>query len=161
MSNMSEPELRSSAEVTRELESLLNRQLDLYRKLRGLADRQRQLVTQDDPQPLLALLGERQELVDELAGLSEVLLPAQRAWRRCADQVEPAVRTRIEQLLQRISGTLQSVLDSDAEDTRRLASRRQRAHQEVEQIHEGQRALTAYQALAPSTSRFAATDHSA
>src|SRR5262249_16506136 len=64
----------------RELIRLLERQRDVFQHLRSLADRQRALVEQDDPQPLLVLLSERQRLVEDLNRCNSLLAPYRRNW---------------------------------------------------------------------------------
>ncbi len=59
---------------------LLERQCELYRKLKALSERQRGMIASDRPDMLIETLQERQAHVTELTRLNQRLLPFRRDW---------------------------------------------------------------------------------
>lgn len=123
---------------------LLEQQRGLYGRLRHLADRQRTLVVQDDPQPLLALLTERQQLVDGLVGLNEQLAPYRSEWTRVYGGLDEPARKHVAELLEEANTALGSILKSDSHDTAALTARRQGMVHQLATVDAGSRASAAY-----------------
>jgi hypothetical protein len=138
--------MSTSAEsaLAAQLIPLLTRQLELYRTLQQLAERQRALVTREDTQPLLALLAERRQIVDALTRMSRELAPVQAQWRQNREKVAAKEQAHIESLLGESSSILQTVLEHDAEDARQLAARKTTTAGQLERIGTGRNALAAY-----------------
>ena len=113
----------SGADVPRLLE-VLERQRMLYRRLRALTERQRGLVAQDDPQPLLALLADRQKLVDELLAVNETLAMYRQEWTEIYGRLDDASRRRVAEMLEGVNTTLGAILHSDSQDSAMLSARR-------------------------------------
>ncbi len=123
---------------------LLRSQLALARRLQDLSRRQRTLVTRQDAAPLLALLAERQELMNEMGAAARRLAPVQEYWRE-RPQIFPAdIRPEAEQLFDQVAETFQGVLRTDAEDSRILAARKVRTKEELQANQVGRQACTAY-----------------
>jgi hypothetical protein len=123
---------------------LLEEQRGLYGRLRLLADRQRTLIVQDDSRPLLALLAERQRLVDGLVSLNERLAPYRSEWTAVYGGLEETVRRRVAELLEEANAALGSILQSDSRDTAALTARRQGMVQQLATVDAGTRASAAY-----------------
>lgn len=131
---------------------LLEEQRGLYGRLRLLAERQRGLVVQDDPQPLLALLTERQRLVDGLVGLNGRLAPYRSEWTTVYGGLDEPKRRQVAELLEEANAALGSILQSDSHDTAALTARRQGMVQQLATVDAGARAGAAY-ATAGATAR--------
>ncbi|MCZ7632600.1 MAG: flagellar protein FlgN [Phycisphaerales bacterium] len=58
----------------------LDRQLALFRRLDSLSRSQREAVGAGDTDRLLGVLGERQEVIEQLERLGEQLRPIRRGW---------------------------------------------------------------------------------
>ena len=125
---------------------LLEEQRGLYGRLRLLAERQRGLVVQDDPQPLLALLTERQRLVDGLVGVNARLAPYRSEWTTVYGGLDEPRRRQVAELLEEANAALGSILQSDKHDTAALTARRQGMVQQLATVDAGARAGAAYAA---------------
>lgn len=110
-----------------ELVKLLTEQRNQYRRLRGLTQRQRTLVLDEDSPALLSLLNERQRVVEDLTALGARLSPYRREWTRVYDGLDPAMRGQVKELLEESNALLASVMTADRQDTEMLGARRQSA----------------------------------
>ena len=131
---------------------LLARQRDLYRNLRELSERQRNLITGDRPELLLSILRDRQDLVTALARLNNELGPFRRNWDSVYAALPEARRAAASELLREINGLLRVILQTDQEDGALLAARKQAAGAALHDLAGGQVANAAYarQAAPPS-----------
>lgn len=124
----------------------LQRHLSIHRQLLELSRQQRDLITADDPQPLLALLADRQLLVDELTELNRVLVPLQSRWREYREQLSAGVGERIDALLRETTETLQLIIAADQQDAGLLAVRKAGVAGEMVTLDQGRQAFDAYAA---------------
>ena len=124
----------------------LQRHLSIHKQLRELSRQQRDLITADDPQPLLMLLADRQQLVDELTKLNRVLLPLQPRWREYRAQLSASVGERIDALLRETTETLQLIIAADQQDAGLLAARKAGVAGEMATLNQGRQAFDAYAA---------------
>jgi hypothetical protein len=138
---------RSQRDVT-ELVQLLEHQRTLYRRLRTLADRQRTMIVQDDVQPLLSLLSERQKLVDGLVGLGRRLAPFREHWPATYGTLDEPTRRQVSELLEEANTALGSILQCDRHDTATLSARRQDVANQLSSMDGGARVGAAYAATA-------------
>ncbi len=119
-------DMQTAIEVdTAQLVPLLEKQRSVFGRLRFLADRQNALVVQDDTRPLIALLAERQHLVDELVGINEQLAPYRRQWTTIYTALREPARRHVAELLEEANGSLSSIVQCDSRDTATLNARRQ------------------------------------
>ena len=133
-----------------QLVALLGHQRTLYRQLRVLADRQKALVVQDDPEALLALLGERQRLVDGLVGLNARLAPFRARWSQIYNGLDESRRKEVSLLLEEVNSSLGAILQSDRTDTATLTARQQDMAGQLATFNTGSRASAAYSQSNPA-----------
>ncbi len=142
--------------------SLLRRQVGVYTRLEQLSGRQRGLIAAEDQQHLLALLAERQKLVDELGVLNQSLIPLQAYWRANRETVAPSLRTEADQLVGRAGEILQRILGADEQDARILSARKAQTANQVTALAQGRQAFEAYGGGArPLQRQLVRTDESA
>lgn len=127
-----------------ELVDLLAQQCELCRRLSGLAERQRGLITGDQAENLLGVLGERQHILEALSGIAERLRPFQRNWKGVRGGMPAALGDRVDILVEEVQRRLQAVLSSDEADARLLAARKSVAAQEMKTLRTARQAGTAY-----------------
>lgn len=127
-----------------QLVELLQHQRTLFSRLRVLADRQRSLVTQDDPQPLLTLLAERQRLVDGLVGISARLAPFRNDWTAVYGGLDEPVRKQVSLLLEEANSALGTILETDTSDTATLTARKQHVAEQMATVDYGVKAGSVY-----------------
>jgi hypothetical protein len=109
------------------LVGLLAEQRDLYAQLAALADHQRALISDDDPERLLGVLGQRQGLIDRLGALGERLRPLQQDWRRTRAALPENEGQQVDDLVAETNRLLSGILENDAADARALSERKQEA----------------------------------
>lgn len=129
-----------------ELVMLLEQQRATYRRLRQLAERQRVLVVQDDMQPLLALLGERQTLVDALMRVHGQLAPYRADWPATMQSLDGSTRQRVTEMLEEANEALSGILHGDTRDSATLTTRRQETSERITTLGQTARATAAYAA---------------
>jgi hypothetical protein len=129
-----------------QLVELLERQRVIYERLRTLAERQRGLVLQGDPQSLLAILADRQRLVDDLSQLNARLAPFRRDWVRINARLDDEGRRRVRDAIRASDDILSSILRSDQEDMDSLTGRKHEMRAEMVRTSSGAAASRAYAA---------------
>jgi hypothetical protein len=123
---------------------LLTQQRDLYRGLRDLSERQRNMISGDRPELLLSILRERQDLVTSLARLNEELGPYRRNWDAMYAALPEAQRGQASEILHEINGLLRDILRTDQEDSALLSARKQTIGAELSNASDGRTANAAY-----------------
>ncbi|MFW6059651.1 MAG: flagellar export chaperone FlgN [Phycisphaeraceae bacterium] len=141
---MTEPTVRPSrADVGRLIERL-SQQRDLYQQLKALSDQQGQLIADGQGEQLLAVLAQRQGLVDQLAQLNEQLAPFKEHWPTLSDQLDAAQRQQVNGLLEEVETLLESIIQQDDRHREQLQAAKQQIGRQLEQTHTAGRALNAY-----------------
>lgn len=107
-----------------EIIELLTGQLEFYRRLARLADRQRGLITGNAPEELLAVLGERQRLLERLGAVSGRLRELQPSWPAIRAQLSPQDAERVGVRVSEVNGLLAGILKRDEGDAELLAVRK-------------------------------------
>ena len=128
------------------LVELLKRQNALYRRLRKLAERQRALVAQDEVQPLLSLLAERQQVVDGLVNANQELAPFRTDWSERYQRFDEPTRRQVAELLEEANASLGTILQSDQQDSATLSAKRMDVAERLAAAETGSRASAAYSA---------------
>lgn len=149
---------RDEADAERVL-ALLERQRDLYRRLKDLAARQRQVVTAQEPERLLEVLAERQKHVEALAGVNEELRPIRDRWPLIHAKMTPGQQERATALLQDVQTTLVGILEGDEQDARLLSARMSTIRQEALGLAACSRAHAAYGEVANTGQAGGLLDH--
>jgi hypothetical protein len=133
-----------TADERGQLVGLLERQRGLYRRLRTLTQRQHSLILQEDPKPLLALLADRQRVVDGLLGVNQALAAYRRDWTNVYAGLDEATRRHVAEMLEEANASLGAILQSDSCDTAVLSARRQEVGERLTVVDNGSRATAAY-----------------
>ncbi len=147
------PDLDTNVSADR-LISMLEQQRELVVQLDRIAEGQMALIDAGASDALLGLLGNRQEIMDELAagqdgltGLSEDL--------RGRDDIGEGQRTRITRLVDEIGDRLSRIVTRDEQDRARLRTNRDRAAEELSGLHTARQAQQAYVKPRGNSNRFA------
>jgi hypothetical protein len=138
----------ASAGVAEALIGLLTEQRELYVRLGALTDSQRSLITGDEPGRLLAVLGERQKLIDRLERLAERMRPYQQKWPELRSELAPAETERVDRLLAEVNELLAGILEKDKADAQLLAARKGAVGQAMAALKTDKQARAAYAAPA-------------
>jgi hypothetical protein len=136
---------------------LLKLQNGLYQRLRTLADRQRVLITEEDVQPLLSLLAERQQVVDGLVDVNQQLAPFRADWTGRYQRLDETTRREVAGLLEEANSSLGTILQSDQQDSATLSAKRMDIGSRLTTAEVGSRASAAY-ATRMAPARMSITD---
>jgi len=130
---------------------LLTEQRDLYLKLRALSERQRTMITDDQPEQLLNILSERHGIVIRLTRTNKELSPYRARWDHVCAQLAPNIRSGASGLLDEINRLLEFILRTDQEDSALLSARKQNVAERLGGVADGRAANNAYAAGGAST----------
>lgn len=133
---------------------LLDRQLVAYQELEALARRQPDLIAADDGDGLLALLAERQVVIERLTELNHQLGPVRAVWHELTPALSEAQRTRCRQTLDEIAALAEAIADRDSADRSALERRRAEVASELSSLSAGRGAVAAYRPSQPRPPRY-------
>lgn len=131
---------------TRRLVELLSRQRDLYRQLKSLSDQQAGLIERGETEQLLSVLGQRQQIVDELSRLTGELGPYRENWRQLSERLATPDREQVHELIDEVETTLNAIVSQDDRDRQQLAGSREAVGQQVQKVQHAGSAVNAYRA---------------
>ncbi|MEO0511694.1 MAG: hypothetical protein AAF108_02205 [Planctomycetota bacterium] len=105
--------------------TLVREQDALYAALEGLCARQRDAIEAGQTDELLAVLGERQGVIDEIVSVGEALGPLSAEWDRLVAEMPAEARGETQTLLGRIEGRMRSIAEHDEADQSSLRRHRE------------------------------------
>lgn len=131
---------------------LLEEQRDLCRGLDALSQQQRACVDREDAPAVLAVLGERQAVIERLQTVGKGLEPLIADHERHARSMTPPQRQSYDALVSEVAGLLDAVKARDAADRVSLERQRDAVTRELTGVAKGRGAAAAYGAGAPASS---------
>lgn len=159
---MNQPGGTAVAEMTPDsVVSLLEEQLSLYEQLKRLARRQRGVIAEEDPERLLKILAQRQQLVNKLAVIGDKLAPFRGRWEEFSRGLDAAQSARASKALAGARTVLGEILESDEQDAGLLRARQAVAGGTLRGIVDGRKAVTAYAAQSHNETVMNLTDRDA
>jgi hypothetical protein len=126
----------------------LHGQVDCYRRLSKLAALQHEHVQQGRTEQLLEVLGQRQEVLDQLAALERVVAPAKRQWAQFVEALAPGMRSEAEQLLAETRRLLEDITAADCDDVLVLQQRKLNLGRQISQAASARQVNRTYAAAA-------------
>jgi len=143
---ISDPTVESKALFT-----LLRRQAEALERMKLLVQKQRQAVVQDNPEALLALLKQRQVVVEALVRMGSEIKRVRREWEQQRDSLAPNDRAQVSRLIDEMTQTFEEIMDADAQDVRALAAKKQLIGHALQETHATAHAMTAYTSGVPKS----------
>ncbi len=137
-----------------EMLGLLGRQVRLYDQLQNLADKQRGLIANEDTQPLLKILSQRQKLTQELTQLGKDMAPFREHWTEVRQELGEGERKLADDLISKANNRLKSLLASDEQDAQMLKIRKQRVGSQIGTTNFNRKAMSAYRSSSESGQGF-------
>ncbi len=137
-----------------ELIRLLEKQAQLYDRLNRLSEAQSRLVAKADAEPLLTILSQRQELIDQLVVVSGEVEPYKQQWAEIYSSLDEPDRERLRALIDRVRSQLDQIISQDEKDRQALTDRRRSASQELQQVRHGSSVGRAYSRAVPNEPRY-------
>lgn len=129
---------------TQRLVTLLTQQRDIYQQLQALSGTQSQLVDSGSSEPLLAILAQRQQLIDELARLHSEMEPFRRRWEQVYGGLSGAQKEEVADLVKQVEGLLTAIIDQDNRDRQQLEDARTQVGGELTRMAHAGAASAAY-----------------
>ena len=123
----------------------LDSQLTLLSKLDSLSQQQRELISLEDPEPLLQLVQERQTIVDELV---EIDTKTQEMRAKVLGDgpstLDRTIRDGLRFKLEQVAARAKAVMQRDAKDQELMQARRKKLAEELSELAGAKRAVAAY-----------------
>jgi hypothetical protein len=107
-----------------EVLAAMREQLECYLKLSKLTKTQHDCVQNSRSEDLLVVLKQRQGLIEEMARLEKVVVPAKRNWKGYIDGLSPDQQTEANTLLAETRRLLEEIAAADRDDTLVLQQRK-------------------------------------
>ncbi len=142
------PHANADAGLDRLLD-LLAAQRDLYTQLHGLSARQQDLIAAGETERLLAILSERQTLVQQLTAINADLAPLRSEMTALSEAAPADRRQALRSLVDEVQHLLEAIINQDETDRRSLESAKAEVSQELRRTTAAPRALRAYRSNAP------------
>ena len=145
---------KPSTDRMQEMLGLLGRQVRLYDQLQNLADKQRALIVNENTQPLLNILSQRQKLTQELTQLGKDMAPFREHWSEVRQNLREDERKLAEDLILKANDRLKTLLASDEQDAQMLKIRKQRVGTQIGSTTFNRKAMSAYRSSSESDQGF-------
>jgi hypothetical protein len=136
------------------LAGLLERQHELLTALLALSRRQTEFIHAEDDEGVLAVLAERQPMVDALVSLHQSLRPYRAAWDRHLAALPPPQRDHVARRAEVVAALAATLAARDDADRRLLAQRRDDLADELAALGTRRGALSAYRAPVPGAATY-------
>ena len=126
------------------LSRILDNQIELYRKLVVLSERQTGAIESHDTDALLTLLGQRQALVEGVTRLNEDLEPFTNRWQELSSRLPESSKTEVRERLDTLDGLVAKIAKRDEQDRAALEQRRDEVSAELKSAGQQRGAINAY-----------------
>ena len=131
----------------------LESQVACYQKLAKLAELQHQYVQKGETDELLTVLQRRQEVLDQIASLEQIIAPAKRRWTEYLAELTPDQRVSAETLLAETRRLLEQITTADRNDTIVLQQRKLNLGKQINKTSAARAVNKTYAAAAYGTRR--------
>ena len=111
----------------------LAQQLDCYERLAKLAQQQHEHVQNSRTEDLLLVLGQRQELLDQVADLEQIIGPQKRRWGEYPRFARSRRTGKRESMLEETRSLLEEITTADRNDSLVLQQRKIQLGQQINQ----------------------------
>lgn len=126
----------------------LEDQVGCYRRLAKLADVQHGHVEQNQMEPLLDVLKDRQAVVEQITRLEAVLGPVRKDWNGFAGGIDPEQRVQAEGYLAESKRLLEAITTTDRNDALLLQQRKLNLGKQIGQTSSARQINRTYGAAA-------------
>lgn len=134
----------SAASESQEVFTLLQKQRDLYRELKSHSERQDALIASGDTDQLLALLAQRQRLIDGLGQVSSSLAPYRSRIAAIADEASGDLGDQMRAMVEEVRELLESIIETDEKGKTDLEAARDQVGSQIRQAAGAVAAAGAY-----------------
>lgn len=131
------------------LVALVREQIGLYERLEEMSLRQHELVEREDTDALLAVLSERQRLIEDISAVASRMTPFRAGWDDHVGALAEGDRRSLREGLDSLASMMSRIADRDESDRRTMEARRQRVQDQIAGVKRGGSAVKSY-AQAPA-----------
>jgi hypothetical protein len=117
----------------------LQEQLTCYKRLAKLAELQHEHVQNSSTEQLLQVLGQRQQVLDDVSRLEQTIAPAKRGWAEYLGKLDAPNRTSAEGLLAETRRLLEQITSADRNDALVLQQRKLNLGKQINQASAAKR----------------------
>jgi chorismate mutase len=128
--------------------AMLQEQLDCYKRLAKLAGTQHEHVQNSRTEELLTVLTQRQEVIDQLARLEEIIAPVKKEWNDYLGTLPADDRDRAAKVMEESRRLLEQITNNDKDDAMVLQQRKFRLGREINQASSARQFNRSYAAAA-------------
>lgn len=115
-----------------------------YATLLQLSQNQQKYIAAENYTQLLALLGEKQQVLSRLEELHQQQPQLTQQWKACRNTIDEATRSDAEHLLAEMESILTELKQEENESTNHLLVKKQMTEQELQEITQGEQTHDAY-----------------
>lgn len=126
------------------LMALVGEQIELYRRLESLSERQHELVLGEDTDALLGVLGERQTLIESISEVSAQMAPYRARWDEHVGTMSEAGRASLRRGLDELASMMSRIAERDEDDRRVMEDRRSKIQNQIAGVKRGGAAVRGY-----------------
>lgn len=124
--------------------AVLEAQRRICIELEALTGRQRECIVQGDTNTLMSVLGERQDLINQLTALNVEIEPYRADWERYMQRVTPAQREAMQAAVAELGQLVDRISASDDADRKHLEEQRSVVSAEMTTLSRSRVAVSAY-----------------
>jgi len=125
---------------------------DYYANLLDQSKRQQEFIDNADYTQLLALLGQKQQILSRLDELNQQQPGLMDDWKAQRDNIEAATRSDVEHLLEEIESIIKQLMQEEQSSTQTLIVQRDQTEKQIQDVTTGANVNNAYRdQLAPTT----------
>jgi Na+/phosphate symporter len=141
---MTEITMQQATEMGSAMLKLLQRQHLFFQELRKLSESQRTLITAEQSEDLLSVLGKRQKLVLAIGELHQESSVYREKWPDFKDLLPNELREMIGKLLDELQQMLNAIIEQDQEDCQKLSAGKEQVGSALQQINQARTTRASY-----------------
>lgn len=134
----------SHTSIYKQLIGLLEEHRALCGMLDAISQRQGQIVAHGEAGAILAILAERESVIDELSRSNARIEPLRRVWDSVSSAVSAEHRDDVAERIEALAGLIGAVADRDTQDRQALELRRDAVVSELRSLETQRRAAGMY-----------------
>lgn len=134
--------------------ALVREQIGLYERLEELSLRQHELVECEDTDALLAVLGQRQRLIEDISAAASRMTPYRAGWEGHVGGLPEGERRSLRLGLDSLASMMARIADRDERDRKTMEDRRRRVQSQIAGVKRGGSAMKSYAQPQPRGPRF-------
>ena len=138
--------------------SQLNLEKDKYIEMTAIAEEQKKTITDNNTSNLLKLLERKSVILKDIEDIERNVSTVKSSWNEIRQSIDPALRGRVEDIVDEISNILKTLVALEEEGRNILEGRRDSTSEEIKSLRVKKQARNAYDSGDKSDNRFVDKD---